>query len=480
MNRFLMCDKFKSWVRSSVFAMVLAMPGVAAAINGTMYDCSRLASSLVTKVCQDKYGLVWVATDFGLSKFDGYNFVNYYHDSSDTTTIVGNIITTFVSTNEGEMFIGCGKGLMRYDYETDDFVSYRFPGGKMPRVNSIVESQNGTLFVSTAGHGVFSLDKQRRELRPRKEFETLTGSRYLSIRHGESSGHIWIQTSSNNMMRCRLDGDKPADVQRIAVGGQLVDIVGEPGGGVLIATQQEILRFDPRTGKTASAGFVLPDDLTIASLHIDRSGNIFIGSISQSLYIIRNGERVAQEEQIYNRQFLMPHLTINSIMQDKDGNIWLTSPRHGLYLCSTKTQKFHSWCITLGGERLADGVGSIASSPDGGLYCTVNNKGLFHIDGNGHPTRVAGAPSSSSYIFRDSNGGYWLGTWSGLYRFDVASGRGTLFADLKNKGTLNIAEDREGRIYYTVFGDGFAIYDRRTGKTLHYNTRRQPKRRGAR
>ncbi|MDD5824692.1 MAG: hypothetical protein PUD14_02195, partial [Prevotellaceae bacterium] len=90
-----MCNKFKSWARICVFAMVLAMPGVAAAINGTMYDCSRLASSLITRVCQDMYGFVWVATDFGLSKFDGYNFVNYYHDSNDTTTIVGNLITTF-------------------------------------------------------------------------------------------------------------------------------------------------------------------------------------------------------------------------------------------------------------------------------------------------------------------------------------------------------------------------------------------------
>ena len=480
MNRFLMCNKFKSWARICVFAMVLAMPGVAAAINGTMYDCSRLASSLITRVCQDKYGFVWVATDFGLSKFDGYNFVNYYHDSNDTTTIVGNLITTFINTREGEFFIGCGKGLMHYDYESDHFVNYRFPDGIMPRVNSIVESQSGTLFVSTAGHGVFSLDKQRREVRPRKEFEALTDNRYLSIRHVEPSGHLWILTSDNRLMRLRLDGDKPADVQRIAVGGQLVDIEGEPGGSVLIATKHEILRFDPRTGKMTSANYVLPNNLTLSSLFIDRGGNIYIGFISRSLYIIRSGERVAQEKQIYNRQFLLPHLTINSIMEDKDGNIWLTSPRHGLFLCSSKKQKFHSWGITHGGERLTDGVSSIANSPGGGLYCTVNDKGLFHIDGNGRCVRVAAAPSDCSYIFRDSGGGYWLGTWAGLYKFNPATETCTLFDDLNGKGTLSIAEDREGRLYYTVFGEGFAIYDRRTRETRHYNTRRQPKNRGAR
>ena len=475
-----MCNKFKSLLRCCLLVLILARCNAAVAINGIMYDCSRLASSLATKVCQDRYGLVWVATDFGLSKFDGYHFVNYYHDSGDSTTIVDNLITCFAATADGEMLVGCGKGLMRYDYETDHFDKFHFPNNIQPRVNSIVEIGSGSILVATAGHGVFAIGKGRSTAEPCVPFERLTGNRYLTIAHMEPSGHMWLTTSDGRVVRCRLSGETPTEAQTIGTYGQIVDIVGEAGGSALIVTQRSIHRFDPGTGRVTMADIVLPNNLSIASAMIDSAGNIYLGTISESLYIIRCGERVAQEEPVYNKHFLMPHLTINSIMQDKDRNIWLTSPRHGLYLCSTKRQKFRSFGITLGGERLSDGVGSIAKSPDGGLYCTVNNKGLFHITPQGRSERVAGAPTNSSCIFRDSDGNYWLGSWSALYRLNPSTGSCTLVADLNDKGTLNIAEDREGRIYYSVFGDGFAILDLQSGQTRHYNTRKQPNNRGAR
>ena len=474
-----MCNKFKSLLRCSFLVLVLARCNAAAAINGIMYDCSRLASSLAKEVCQDKYGFVWVATDFGLSKFDGYRFVNYYHDSNDSTTIVDNLITSFASTSEGRMFVGCRKGLMCYDYETDHFDSFVFPGGAQPRVSSIVETPTGKLLVSTSGHGVFVVDGKSRSLRPCKAFERQTNSLYVNIVHIEPTGHLWLTTiTDGRLWRCRLDGEELRDIQEMSVDGRIVTIVGERGGGSLIATQRTIQRYDTRKGKLVASGYEFPGSHSIASMLSDNAGNLYIGTITHGLYVIRNGERMAVAEPIFSKYSLLSGMTVNSMLQDKDQNLWLTSPRRGLYLCSTGKKEFYSCPLAVEGGRLVNGISSITMAPDGGRYCVVNNKGLFHIDTACRTSFVAGSPNNSSCILCDSRGDYWLGTWSALYRYNPASGSFTVVADLKDRGTLFVSEDSEGQIYYTVFGDGFAILNPRTGQTKHYNTKQQPKNKG--
>lgn len=69
--------------------------------NGKLFHSDKLSSSLINCVVQDRYGFIWVGTDFGLSRFDGYRFVNYRHDKNDTTSILDNIITEFHVDKQG-------------------------------------------------------------------------------------------------------------------------------------------------------------------------------------------------------------------------------------------------------------------------------------------------------------------------------------------------------------------------------------------
>lgn len=64
--------------------------------SGQLYTSSMLPSSLINCITQDKYGFIWVGTDYGLSRFDGYHFVNYLHHDNDSTSISDNIISSFL------------------------------------------------------------------------------------------------------------------------------------------------------------------------------------------------------------------------------------------------------------------------------------------------------------------------------------------------------------------------------------------------
>ena len=38
------------------------------------YTSERLSSNLITCICQDKTGYIWIGTEYGLNRYDGYRF----------------------------------------------------------------------------------------------------------------------------------------------------------------------------------------------------------------------------------------------------------------------------------------------------------------------------------------------------------------------------------------------------------------------
>ena len=144
-------SQLKTKLTTIVLMMVLLL---AHADSGQLYTSDKLASSLINCVVQDNYGYIWIGTEYGLSRFDGYRFTNYQHDSKDTTSIIDNTISQIKIDKSGHLWIGCAKGLMRYNYATNSFHRYNFPNGIQPRVYDIIQSHNGNILIGTAGYGI--------------------------------------------------------------------------------------------------------------------------------------------------------------------------------------------------------------------------------------------------------------------------------------------------------------------------------------
>ena len=93
---------------------------------GQFMPSERFSSGLINDVCQDKYGYIWVATDYGLNKFDGYRFTQFIHHPDDSMTIQSNVVTSLLCDTDGHLWIGTSKGIDRYDYATGTFIHYPF------------------------------------------------------------------------------------------------------------------------------------------------------------------------------------------------------------------------------------------------------------------------------------------------------------------------------------------------------------------
>ena len=40
------------------------------------YTSEKLSSNLITCICQDKAGYIWIGTEYGLNRYDGYRFTS--------------------------------------------------------------------------------------------------------------------------------------------------------------------------------------------------------------------------------------------------------------------------------------------------------------------------------------------------------------------------------------------------------------------
>ena len=84
-----------------------------------------LSQSYVFSIKQDGDGFIWIATEDGLNRYDGKNFVHYRHDGNDPTSIIDNIIRTIFIDNNGMMWVGTDNGLSLYNKTTDSFENFQ-------------------------------------------------------------------------------------------------------------------------------------------------------------------------------------------------------------------------------------------------------------------------------------------------------------------------------------------------------------------
>ena len=259
------------------FALVISLV-MAMADTGKLYTSDKLSSSLLTSVCQDSYGYIWVGSEYGLNKFDGYSFTLYHTTQGDTTSIVNNNISTLYSSSDGSLWVGMSKGLCRYDYHNNNFVRYAFPEGLRPRVNAIAE-RNGDLLIGTAGYGLFSIRKGTSEITCEKGFRRGNREDYCSRLFCDAKGRLW-RSSHNAEVGCYVIGKeyKPKTIRYFQMKyGPVVNFIPLDAKGFLAVCMYGIVRYDYAKENFEPSGIdmsILKNKVSVRTAVRDKKGNI--------------------------------------------------------------------------------------------------------------------------------------------------------------------------------------------------------------
>ena len=467
---------------TALFAIALSL--MVWADSGELFTSGKLSSSLINCIVQDKYGYIWVGTEYGLSKFDGYRFTNYLHNEEDTTSITDNIISDLLVDKKGNLWIGCAKGLMRYNYEKNNFSRLQFPDGRKPRIYSMVESHRGDILLGTAGYGLYSVKNNGIEKTANNRF-TIRWERAYAKRdsdvfftHIYEDKHHYLWQSSHLSTFTRFI-EKQGKVQRKdfkSPYGAPVKFIQHRPQAMLIVCMYGIIYYDYRTGRIADAGYDLgtfKNHVTINNATFDHDGNLYISTSEHGALIIKKGSNKVEQLENSNSNFNLSTAFVNDIIEDKDNNLWIGCYKKGLYLLNQRQQAFSSWSFSAQNYIIGSSVSSIAPGENGETWCTVQNSGVFCFDASGkiiaHPT----SPAGTCIIYKDRRGAYWISNGSALYSYNPHTGAYQEKLTFTSAGIYCMTDDNQGNLYISVYSKGLYIYNVESGKVTVLNMRQR-------
>lgn len=131
--------KQRIWMMTLMLSVVLTT----LADNVRFYDAEQLSSNLITGICQDQNGYVWIGTEYGLNKFDGVRFIKYYNDEDNPMSLGDNIIRRLLLSKKGELWIVTNRGVQRYLSNKDHFETVHFGDELTANVDNIAETPDG-------------------------------------------------------------------------------------------------------------------------------------------------------------------------------------------------------------------------------------------------------------------------------------------------------------------------------------------------
>lgn len=117
----------------------------------TMAD--GLSQSAVRDMAQCRDGYLWVGTQYGLDRFDGYGFRSWRHQPDDPHSLSSSVINDLLLARDGKLWVATRNGLNRFDTRTgraERFFSQRSPSpewGGSEQVRIIAEASDGRLFL---------------------------------------------------------------------------------------------------------------------------------------------------------------------------------------------------------------------------------------------------------------------------------------------------------------------------------------------
>jgi signal transduction histidine kinase/DNA-binding response OmpR family regulator/ligand-binding sensor domain-containing protein len=461
---------------------LLLLSLLALADTGKLYTSDNMSSSMTNCIVQDSYGYIWVGSEYGLNKFDGYHFTTYFADTKDSTSIIDNEVSCFLVDSKKRLWIGFSKGLEQYDYGKDCFRKYPFPNHIFPRVEDVMEDADGNILMGTAGYGLYCIKAGEDKITKLDEYKKSNTDEYYRKLFEDEQHHLWRSNHLNKITRIKVNNLHPTSFKDYMTDcGPAVGFLKMDHSGIIVVCMYGIMRYDYRTGTMSDACFdltALDRKVSIRKALLDSKGNIYIGTSGKGLMMIPHGSKTLKPVENRNGSFDLSSSNINDIYEDKDKNLWLSCYKKGLFQFNSGSEAFSSWSLKSQNFILGSSVSSIAAGENGDVLCTVQKNGVYKFSPNGKITVCPTSPDGPNTIYRDKQGKYWLCTENTLYSYNPATGACTQKGKFDGWGLNCMTDDGDGILYICNYGKGLCIYNTNTGELSSISMYQQDKAKG--
>ncbi|WP_291529653.1 hybrid sensor histidine kinase/response regulator transcription factor [Bacteroides sp. UBA939] len=443
------------------------------------YGNGELSCNLITDICQDGDGFIWIGTAHGLNKFDGWDFSYYYNHEEDTTSLLSNYVLCLFKDSDESLWVGSNKGLQYYQPYENRFVNIQFPSGMHPTVENIIELHNGEIWITTSGWGVFTVDKEIMQARIIQEITDVSGTSSFGTIYQDRSNCIWLPLPSRKVLRI-VDGTTKT-YQVFETPGTISSFVEDAEGRLFVSFYSQVCQWEPVNRKFVSLKNETGNFMSPQMLHTQK-GRIYISSYGQGIrYIDTDSLEIKKADHINVRHINPDNLKIGSMFEDRIGNVWFGCFQRGVLMLPNEKPSFSYWDFSFMGYDTDLTISSFYKDPDGRIWVGTDHGVLMELDEDGRVKRSwHDRDSGLVYMLEDSEGNFWIGRrYGGVSLFNKRTGQFKMMPEVQVKNIKWIVEGPDRKIYFSVFGDGLLVYDL-SAKSWHTITGTTPMKTDAR
>jgi len=459
-----------------------------------------LAHSDAMDVVQESRGFVWIATNNGVDRFDGYDLKHYQLPASEPTGVSSNRVQVIFVDLNGILWVGTEKaGVYYYNRSVDQFQRPVFKKSltshdQIDRLNrgsvkSMAMDQQHRLWIATLNHGVFSFSVDENTCVSDLSSVSLGISYRATCLFVTETREVWIGTFEHGLWKIK-SGEKPKNEVYQAIKDSTVREDGiqvirqDAKGHIWIASDNFVYRLLPIGNKGSYKVQMLPQIFyAIQCLYPDSFGRLWIGT-NFGLDLIENVETYlkfpdTQTVHHYSPQNSDP-TSINSgrihnITEDTFGNLWLAASAGGVNMIRLQSKGFHH----LGREVLEKNT--LANDFVNAIACDAASNQVWIGTRNGYSVYDQQKGTYHNFLNTTAKGNatgidvsalclvgnqMWVGTrYFGLYlaRADKM-GQPVSFKTLPGVqpwydiSIESIVADGKGRVWVGTFGAGLGLF----------------------
>ena len=450
-----------------------------------------LSNSQVNAILEDNNGYIWLGTQSGLDRYDGFRFKNFFYKNIDKSSIPNNSIDEIQQDAGGNLWIHTSVGYCVYTFQSESFD--RQPewwlkqyGIYFTPKKVFIDSNKNMWFVEY-GKGCWFLDiKTHKTHYFAFKSMGITSATNEVNDITEQKGTVVLAFRDGTL--CRLDGLRKKVLWTNKYLPKTYGYIDEGAftfidgrNNYWVYSNSHAFVYDAAHKKwyagmsdfVKAQGIDMPisDKILIRDIAKTRDGRLWIATDHEGLFILDYVHKTCRQYvKLDGIKGCLSDNTLQKIYIDRKDNVWIGTYKNGIAYYSASSTKFST-------IRLGD-ICTITQDRSGNLWCGTNDAGIVSYNPKTGQQQTYGKDvtglksdivvcsftmSDGSMYFGTFNGGmtrYKDGQWKAFY----ASPKG-----LANQSVWSLSEDKHHRLIVGTLGGGLQVMDPKTETFRTFN-----------
>lgn len=447
-----------------------------------------LSNSSILCLHRDAKGFMWIATPYGLNRYDGYRFRTFYQDVKDTMSLRNNYVDEIYEDGEGQLWVRQGMNYTIFDPRTEKgdrhperiLEKYGVKGG----LEFLYIDKEKNFWVKSYDQGFWHVNVQKKQAH---QFRPGFGDQEFNSDFGVSgfaeTDKLLFVTSSNGEVFC-FDKQKNRILwknnhlrQLGLVSNQAVKPRLDSQGNLWLISTGSVYMFKYDNNQWYHSlqealrawGYEgVPDEMNVWDIQLDKENRYWVATDHGGLYVVDPKDKVVR--QFLNNKYdesTISDNTVRLVYRDQLDRMWLGTYTAGVNLYSGGLSNFIN--LDLGN------INTICTDKQGLWWLGTNDKGIIRYDPKTKEQVVYNRENSGirsntmvgSLGARD--GSVWFGTYEGGL-IHIKNGQVTNLLATGDTTSLNVnniwtvCEDQWGNLWLGELGGGVQRVDKRTGR----------------